>query len=240
MKPGHAAGLVALIVVVSQLSACFVAVPLVAVGAMARSRLKKAGSTPLQVAATPAATTASAGAFHLEVSVALNRFAPFVAFALDQHRLGQAGGARASVILAPDSTLERPTVVPCAELPTAVVVDADLIGSGLVLDHALRRLRAGGVAVLWTADSVVEERVLRNRLAADGIEFGIDRLLTPTSAAPRKQLVRQYAAIDHCIVAVAGTRRGDMDEIYDYLKRPQAASQVDVLWDAGWYLLPPS
>ena len=169
-----------------------------------------------------------------------DRYTPFVSFALEQHRVGTAGEARASVVLAPGSSLERPLVVPCDQRPTAVVVDADQIAGGVQLSNALKRLRTSGVIVLWTADGAKNEAVFRQRLAAAGIDMANDRLLIPGPAAPRKQVARQLAAVDHCIVAVLGARRGDMDELYDYLKKPKAAFRLDVLWDAGWFLLPQS
>ena len=54
----------------------------------------------------------------------------------------------------------------------------------------------------------------------------------------RKQLLRADANNDVCVVAIAGEQRGDFDELFDYLRNPDAAIGLDLMMDNGWFLVP--
>jgi hypothetical protein len=165
----------------------------------------------------------------------LSPFGGFQSYVLAQHQRGVAGEKRDSAVMAPDSTLSRPTVVPCDARPTAVIVDADLRDGGKPLSAALTSVRAGGVKVLWIAGE--SEMALPEALTDAGFAAG-DSILTPQTGKSHKQAVRQFATIDHCIVAIVGRRRGDMDELYDYLRNPDMPVPSDILWNRGWFLIP--
>ncbi len=231
------------------LSGCVAAVvPIAAAAMMARKHLKLP-SERLRRAARPQGTApvgpAKPGAVELTKLTSLptpsaappSPFEAFAAYAMDQHKLGLAGEKRASVVMAPDSTLSSPTVVPCDQRPTAVMVDADLQSGGAPLAGALDRLRSGGLNVLWVLDDGDDASVAPAALDQAGFEAS-DTVLISQRKGQRKQLVRQLATIDHCIVAIAGRRRGDMDELYNYLRNPNTPVPSDILWNQGWFLIP--
>ena len=68
-----------------------------------------------------------------------------------------------------------------------------------------------------------------------------DRLLLLKPGQDRKQQRREAAARDWCIVAIAGDRRADFDEAFDYLRDPQGpvAQALESHFGAGWFLAPP-
>jgi microcompartment protein CcmK/EutM len=164
-------------------------------------------------------------------------FDDFADYAIEQHKLGLAGEKRESAIMAPDSTLREPTVVPCKERPTAVMVDADLQSGGKELAASLAKLREEGLKILWVLDDGDDASIAPAALSQAGYRAG-DSVLVAKGRTERKQYIRQLATIDHCIVAVAGRRRGDMDELYDYLKDKKSPVPSDVLWNQGWFLIP--
>ena len=218
--------------------------PIAAAGLIARKQLKlpserlaparRVPETPGQGAVPPSSLSSLSAA---ALPAPATPFDQFAAYAIDQHKLGLAGEKRDSVIMAPDSTLGDPTVVPCDQRPSAVMVDADLQSGGKRLSAALGKVRAEGLRVLWVLDDREDASVAPSALGQAGFTPG-DEVLAARNANQRKQLVRQLATIDHCIVAVAGARRGDMDELYDFLKDKATDVPSDVLWNQGWFLIP--
>lgn len=231
------------------LTGCVAAVvPIAAAGLIARKQLKlpserlKRAPRKVDVAVVGPAQSGSiqvlsTTSLPAPVPVAPTPFDDFASYAIDQHKLGLAGEKRESAIMAPDSTLRAPTVVPCDQRPTAVIVDADLQSGGKPLAAALAKLRSEGLKILWVLDDGDDASVAPGALSQAGFAEG-DAVLVKQGKGQRKQLVRQLATIDHCIVAIAGRRRGDMDELYDYLKNPNTPVPSDVLWNQGWFLVP--
>lgn len=223
-------------------------IPVAAAGAIARQRLTLPSERlERRPRGGPALAGAGAGGsvqilatttLPAPTVLASSPFDAFAAHALGQHKLGLAGEKRDSAVMAPDSTLRAPTVVPCDARPTAVMIDADLQSGGRPLASTLAKLREGGVKVLWVLDDGDDATVAPAALAQAGFVDG-DKVLVAQGKAQRKQLVRQLATIDHCVVAIAGARRGDMDELYDYLKDKTTPVPSDVLWNQGWFLIPP-
>ncbi len=238
------AALVAFSLLVSGCAAAII--PVVAAGLIARKKLRlpseRLSRTPPKVDVS-VGTREPAGGIQILATTSLpaptppSPFDGFAAYAIDQHKLGVAGEKRASAIMAPDSTLRDPTVVPCDQRPSAVMVDADLQSGGPELAGSLARLREAGLKVLWVLDDGDDIGVAAAALSQAGFREG-DKVLASQGKNQRKQLVRQLATIDHCIVAIAGGRRGDMDELYNYLKNPNTPVPSDVLWNQGWFLIP--
>ena len=54
----------------------------------------------------------------------------------------------------------------------------------------------------------------------------------------RKQTLRQEANLDVCVIAIAGDRRGDFDELFDYLRNPASALGFEGMIGTGWFITP--
>src|SRR5690606_6044810 len=120
----------------------------------------------------------------------------------------------------------------CGPQAPAVIIDLDPGQEPIDLDdspapapglaEALARIRQVGVTVLWLSQRPAsDEDRIRGLLSAIELdEGGTDRLLLPRNPDERKQTIRIAAAREWCIVAIAGDRRGDFDELFDYLLEP--------------------
>ena len=179
----------------------------------------------------------------------------FASYALDRgaELSGAPGGAEPaeSALLAPDGiaslAARRRT---CGNTQPAVVIDLDHgptafspqsagpPSPGLV--EALARLREAGVVVLWIsgadANLVAEVGEALRRTGLD--PAGRDPLLLTLGEDDRKQTLREEANEDLCIVAIAGDQRTDFDELFDYLRNPDAAAGFESLIGSGWFVTP--
>ncbi len=183
-------------------------------------------------------------------SAALNSFSDFTYFALEKAKVPPAGQLRSSVILADGSTLTSPKLDSCADLAPAVVVDLDPgdanfdpARSGTAspgLPEALAAMRAAGLTILWASSLKVDQaQPVYVRLRSTGLDpAGTDRLLLQRKPGERKQTRLRVAAKAYCIIAMAGDKRGDFDELYDYLRDPNYALGMDRLFGAGWFIGP--
>lgn len=176
-------------------------------------------------------------------------YSAFLAFATAQARKQAQGKLKDSVLLAPGYALGTPRFLPCGKLPPAVLIDldGDAADDGGDAEPAeglatgLQTLRRAGVSVVWISDAPLDRiGMQRNRLRESGLDSeGQDAIFTRSRAQDRKQATRFSAASEFCIIALAGDRRGEADELYAYLKAPEAAAVLEPLWGAGWFLLPP-
>jgi hypothetical protein len=160
----------------------------------------------------------------------------FVNYALS---VAAAGNTPAhSMVLSPASRVDKVDFLPCATgQPLAVAIDAALADAPMMVE-GLRRLRAFSIEPLWIADAG-EVDALRATLTKSGAwTHGDAPILTTGVGAERKELVRQEANRAFCVVAVAGGRRADVEELYAYLRDPLAAAPLESHWDAGWFVVP--
>jgi hypothetical protein len=180
---------------------------------------------------------------------------PYAAFARHAVEKGQAAreGTRLSALVEQDSLTATPRLAECAAQPPAVLIDLDPGNSAFDLDdpplaapglaERLAALRAAGLTVLWSASlPVAGAERLYTILQATGLDpQRTDRLLLLKPGQDRKQQRREAAARDWCIVAIAGDRRADFDEAFDYLRDPQGpvAQALESHFGAGWFLAPP-
>ena len=247
------------------LSGCVAAViPLAAAGAIARKKAKSAKRSPEPVSETTAAAKPATAAPQApkpdnpsQETQIDGAYGPFIRFALTQTTLRQTGYAVNSVALASPVVLEKPAFMACGDMPPAIIIDLDVseVGSGedaalgfpkaVDLDikglaAGLERLRGAGISVIWMSERSVEEQDgLLEALKASGLVSGDgDTLYLSGSGDYRKQTRRIEAASKSCIIAMAGDRKADFDELFDYLREPEAAFRLDSLIDAGWFLTP--
>ncbi len=153
-------------------------------------------------------------------------------------------------VIDPNDPLGEPRRPQCGGLAPAVVIDLDpaldAFNPGAAtaqpgLGDALAALRAAGITVMWSSALPVElaEKV-HAALARTGLDPSrTDRLLLLKGAGDRKQARRLGAARNWCVIAMAGDRRGDFDEVFDYLRDPDTRIPADALFGAGWFLAPP-
>lgn len=157
---------------------------------------------------------------------------------------------RPSALLARPGTL-LPDTAPCRFVGNAVLIDLDpaegafdpaLPVSLPALGDALDRLRDAEIEVIWgtaiTADRAGDVRRWLRETALD--PTGDDRLLLLRYPDDRKQTRRNEASKERCVIAMLGDERADFDELFDYLKNPDAALPLDALLGKGWFLAPVS
>ena len=218
-----------------------------------KSRRKPRPARTVVTAATPVETPApqAAPVVVAERSQDTGAWHDFVAYAVGQHRAGldQAEGEedpRRSAILASPVSLENPSTLPCDARSSAVIVDMDALpaargtSGSAQLAAAIAQLRQNKITVLWLTDgSASASDGVWPTLAANGVPMGLsDRLLAVGPTGSRKQELRQSAANEFCVLAIAGSRRADMDELYDYLKTEDDGFHLKRFWGAGWFLIP--
>ena len=182
---------------------------------------------------------------------ATNRaISPFRAYALAQADIAGGADKRMSAIVPAASTL-RPSRVPCGALPPAVFLDLDP-GRGAfdplapgqadaALGAALGELRGRGVKVVWFSRLGASfAPAVREALVRGGLDPpGADELVLMRDIGERKQSLRDAIARRVCPVAIVGDERADFDELYLYLKDPDAAVGLDDMIDKGWFLASP-
>ncbi len=203
-------------------------------------------ATQAALAPVPAAQPAPAAAPLNDV------WRPFVSYTLERAQaMREQRGPPQSALLLPDSRYSlAPSHRPCRASEPAVIVDLDVGPAAFApgtaaqpapgLAAALARLRAEGIVVLWLSQ-IDANRVndVAQALRDSGLDAGgRDPLLLVRNKDERKQVLREEAGEDVCILAIAGDRRSDFDELFDYLRDPASASALDVMVGAGWFLAP--
>jgi len=173
---------------------------------------------------------------------------PFVSYALARAKDDKQTD---SALLAPGAAVTMTGHrLPCPEKPPAVVVDLDdgpttfvpgtagLPAPGLA--ESLARLREAGIVVLWVSQIDANKvREVADALQLSGLDpAGHDPLLLVRNRDERKQTLRQEANLDVCVIAIAGDRRSDFDELFDYLRNPDAALGLEGMIGSGWFIEP--
>ncbi len=175
----------------------------------------------------------------------------FFAYA-EAHLAPKAGESQAvqSALLVQPPSLENATRLKCSAPVPSVVIDLDdgaqtfapdrLAQAPATVAQGLARLRQAGVVVLWTSDLPASRaaEVARALRTAGFDPQGQDQLLLRRTGDDRKQQLRQDAEADVCVIAIAGDRRGDFDELFDYLRDPDSAVWLDPLIGDGWFIVP--
>lgn len=175
----------------------------------------------------------------------------FAAYAADRAARFADGPAGQSVLLHKGTQLELPRMQDCTAKVPAVVIDLDTGTDAFAprqglspppgLGDGLARIRAAGAAVLWvTALPAARVGEVAEALRQSGLDpAGSDPLLLARSPGDRKQVLREEANKDVCVIAIAGDRKGDFDELFDYLRDPRSGDSLDYLLGSGWFIVPP-
>ena len=161
-------------------------------------------------------------------------------------------GDAASALLTPEAALSFQTRLrPCQAREAAVVIDLDP-GQAVFapasaapvppdIAAAVAHLREAGVIVLWVSQASANEVAgVAAAIQASGLDpTGRDPILLVRNEDERKQVLREEANQTVCVVAMAGDRRGDFDELFDYLRDPRLETAYDEQLGSGWFLVPP-
>ena len=212
-------------------------------GLLAAGREMTAGTgvvlTSLTALPPPDAASAGGDPWRLFFSYALER----AAAANDR--------ATRSVLLESGTSLALPRMRECEAKVPAVLIDLDPDTRPFIpaaahappaaLVEGLAKLREAGVAVVWiSALPASYVAGVAEVLQASALDpAGKDPLLLARSRDDRKQTLREEANRDVCVIAVAGDRKADFDELFDYLRDPASAAGLDSLLGAGWFIVPP-
>jgi hypothetical protein len=243
------------------------ALPVLAGGAMvAGGNVKIRAATPrpkpARVAAVPPGEemTAGTGVALADLaapatSLAMDPSDPwqqFFAYALRKAAdLAEDDAAARSALLEANPSLDLPRTRPCQSNVPAVLIDLDPETRPFIpaaarlprpgLTAGLARLREAGVAVVWiTALPASYVGEVADALRTSGLDpEGADALLLARGREDRKQVLREEANRDVCVIAIAGDRKADFDELFDYLRDPARAVSLDSLLGVGWFLAPP-
>jgi hypothetical protein len=173
----------------------------------------------------------------------------FFSYALQRAAAKDAKGG--SALLEPGASLGLPRMRKCRAEAPAVLIDLDpdtrpfipaaAVAPPSALATGLARLRAAGIAVVWIS-ALPADYVggVADALRASGLDpAGADPRLLARNREDRKQALREEANQDVCVIAMAGDRKADFDELFEYLRDPASAAGLDSLLGAGWFIVPP-
>lgn len=138
----------------------------------------------------------------------------------------------------------------CSGIAPTVLIDLDPEGglfdstsasrppSGLA--RGLNQLRLSGVSVAWISGNGIDKLdAITRSLRYTGLDLNNeDRVLLVRGSDDRKQALREELSQISCLIAIAGDTRSDFDELYDYLKNPADAENLEALIGDGWFIIP--
>jgi hypothetical protein len=186
----------------------------------------------------------------LDRSDITNAYLPFARYAIDQAARQQHGEAVRSAVLVDQVSLTTPKTLSCDAKPMLAVIDVDVApGTPAEMDverqsgfaAILETMRESGIRIAWLADA--DEARLKPildllREGDEPVLRDADLMLFGQPGGYRKQERRWQLARDHCVVAIAGDRKADFDELYDFLRDQSYAIRLEAFMGKGWFELP--
>jgi hypothetical protein len=178
-----------------------------------------------------------------------NAYVPFARYALEQAGRRERGEMVRSAVLVEQVSLLKPDTLYCGNLPMAVLVDIDIApGTPSEIEiepqngfgPLLQILRESGIRVMWTGDMTASAAAP----ILDALRKGNDPALRDEDIVllrdknSRKQEQKWQLARSNCVVAIAGDRKADFDELYLYLRNPDYAIRLESFMGRGWFDLP--
>ena len=159
------------------------------------------------------------------------------------------GGLPLPSAMLADPTSLQPVRRDCQENTPTVVIDLDPQG-GVVpivgplpvntdLARILADLRLRDVQIAWITDrGPIDARAVRDRLVASGLDPNSqDSLYVERYPGETKQARRAALAQTQCVIALAGDERADFDDLYNYIREPGDARNLELLLGNGWFLI---
>ena len=179
-----------------------------------------------------------------------NAYLPFARFALGEAAKRERGEAARSAVLVERVSLSQPQTISCDAKPMVVLIDLDVApGTPAEMDierqngfaELLETLRETGIRIAWLAETNETQLKPILDLLREGeapVLRDTDLMLVGLPGSYRKQERRWALAQSHCVVAIAGDRKGDFDELYDYLRDQSYAIRLEAFTGRGWFELP--
>jgi hypothetical protein len=209
-----------------------------------------ASALPVPTTEEPEAPATMSALDRLSLSNISNAYLPFARHALGEAAKRSKGEAALSAVLVERVSLSQPQTISCDAKPMAVLIDLDVApGTPAEMDiqrqngfaELLETLRESGIRIAWLAET--DERQLGPildllREGEEPVLRDTDLMLVGLPGSYRKQERRWALAQSHCVVAIAGDRKGDFDELYDYLRDQSYAIRLEAFTGRGWFELP--
>jgi hypothetical protein len=178
-----------------------------------------------------------------------NAYVPFARYALDQAGKRERGEAVRSAVLVEQVSLLHPETLSCGNLPMAVVVDIDIApGTPAEIEiepqngfgPLLQILRESGIRVMWIGDMTANAAapILEALRKGDDPALRGEDIVLLRDKNARKQEQKWQLARSNCVIAIAGDRKADFDELYLYLRDPGYAIRLESFMGRGWFDLP--
>lgn len=174
-------------------------------------------------------------------------YLPLARYALEQAQRQAAGQQMRGAVLVERVSLIEPKAIECSAKPPAILIDLDPAPGDTIIEGEpsgfgplLQLLRDAGIAIAWISErtpAMLEEDVAALRRGSIPA-FRDEDIQLPAWSGPAKQDRRLALAASHCVIAIAGDRRGDFDILFDYLRDPDYAIRLEAWMDRGWFLLP--
>jgi len=193
-------------------------------------------------AAEPVVQTAQIPAQPVALADINHPYLPMARYALAQAERRQAGASVRSAVLVEKVSLIEPRAVDCGDKPSAIIIDMDEApgvelsdGEAIGFGELLQFLRDNGIVIAWVSDRSTGE-LAEDLALLQGGDFPAmqaDDIQLFAWPGLRKQERRWNFAATHCVLAIAGDRKSDFDELFDYLRDPDYAIRLDAWTDRG-------
>jgi hypothetical protein len=178
-----------------------------------------------------------------------NAYVPFARYALEQAGRRDRGEMVRSAVLVEQVSLLKPDTIYCGNLPMAVLIDIDIApGTPAEIEiepqngfgPLLQILRESGIRVMWTGDMTESAAapILATLRKGDDPALRDEDIVLLRDKNSRKQEQKWQLARSNCVIAIAGDRKADFDELYLYLRNPDYAIRLESFMGRGWFDLP--
>lgn len=179
-----------------------------------------------------------------------NAYLPFARYAVGQAEKRSRGGTVRSAVLVEHVSLTQPQAVSCDAKPMAAIIDLD-VAPGTPAEMDIERqngfavlldtMRESGIRIAWLAEADEQRLKPIIDLLREGeapVLRDTDLMLVGLPGNYRKQERRWSLAQNYCVIAIAGDRKSDFDELYDYLRDQSYAIRLEAFIGRGWFELP--
>lgn len=179
-----------------------------------------------------------------------NAYLPFARYAIGEAQKRQQSGFANGMVLIERPSLSKPRMIDCGLKPMAAIIDLD-VAPGTPPEMLVQRqngfatllglMRESDIRIVWFAET--DEASLKPILdllkeGENPIISDDDLMMVGLPGRSRKQERRWQMASNFCVIAIAGDKRGDFDELYDYLRDPAYAIRLEGFIGKGWFELP--